>query len=644
MRSRGALFARRRIHHIRASSSVHSMPSTQVKAGWQPPATLRLRIGQQRIIDLLNDPLSRARQERQLIAVLPTGYGKTLGICCAYAALRYAGVVQRMLIVVPSSEQFGSYLDEIEQDMARAGASVTGAYQAISDLSIRLHRKNEAEIFVATIQSLSGSGIATVHDLMSSGRWLLAADEFHRYANDNAWGEALKSLAPSFTCAVSATPDRTDRSAKAIEGKDDPNISLADAVDEGAIRRVITHVMDYTVDLTMGGEQTPERFTLSSLNETLGVSERFQDISHAEIKREIRYHSKYISEALLNAISKLEELNITQPGEHKMLVFALGVRHAQSICEQLQSIAPHLSSDWIGTMSTAQDGKQHGRTDADNETVLAKFKRGELQILVQVKKAAEGFNDVRCSVLLFLNMLNESVLLQQAVGRGLRRNYAIPEEDDRCHVYVSYDHPGVEFLKRLAEELSDPKDQPVIDERPGAAGSGGPKIYDIPEFFIIDAAFNGEELYFPLGGTMLPQGHALEKVRSAVPQLDGNGDEDTLRLIRQALGIEPQPLSTAEKINRAKERVTKAVGTLASNIVRIRADRSGGTFPKSLLGDTCKAIHRRWKTINRGTGQSAMTIDELERKYSWIQSLNSRIRSSADPLQEVIKEAPWLML
>ena len=620
------------------------MPSAQVIAGWQPPAALKLRNGQRQIVELLNDPESRPRRQRQLIAVLPTGYGKTLGICCSYAALRHAGVVQRLLIVVPSAEQLGSYLDEIEADMARAGAPVSGAYRAISDLSLRLHRRNEAEIFVATVQSLGGSGIATVHDLLSSGRWMLAADEFHRYADENTWGEAIKSLSPVFTAAVSASKDRTDRSAKAIDGKADVEISLADAVSEGAIRRVVTHVMDYTVDLTMGGEQVPERFSLSSLADALGGSDKLHDLSQMEVKREIRYHSKYISESLLNAVSKLEELNSEHPGQHKMLVFALGVRHAQTICDQIQFIAPQLNGDWIGTQSTDREGRQNGKSDNDNETVLARFKRGELQVLVQVRKAAEGFNDVRCSVLVFLNMLGESVLLQQSVGRGLRRNYAIPEAIDRCHVYVSHDHPGIGFLKALADELATPEEETIVDERPGAAGAGGPTIYDIPEFFIVDASFSGEELYFPLGDTTMSQSIALERVRSVVPHLQGQADEATLQLIRQALGVEPKAMSTSERIEQAKQRVNKAVTTLASNIVRIRADRSGGTFPKSMLGDTIKAIHRRWKSRNSGNGQAAMTMEELEQKYGWVQGLNSSIRSSSDPLQAVISEAPWLML
>lgn len=605
---------------------------------------MRLREGQHRIVDLLNDPNSSPRRKQQLIAVLPTGYGKTLSICCAYAALRAAGVVQRLLIIVPSAEQLGSYLDEIEADMRRVGAPVSGAYRAVSDLSLRLHRQNQAEVFVATVQSLANSGMATVTDLLTTGRWMLAADEFHRYADDNTWGNALKLLTPVFTIAVSATPDRTDRALKAIEGDADVKVSLDYAVKEGAIRRVVTHVMDYTVDITMGGEDVPERFTLAELANSLGGSDKLQDISQIEVKKEIRYYSKYVSEALLNAVSKLEELNLEHPGEHKMLVFALGVRHAQAICSHLRAVAPQLQADWIGTFGTDKEGKKSGKNEADNESVLERFKKGDLQVLVQVRKAAEGFNDVRCSVLLFLNLLNRSVLLQQAVGRGLRRNYAIPEAEDVCHVFVSHDHPGAEYLKALAEGLKTDEDQEVvINERPGAGGAGGPVIYDIPEFFIIDAAYSGEELYFPLGDTTMAQSVAVEKVKQAVPQLQNQSDEATAELIRQVLGIAPQPISTSERISRAKERVTKAVNTLASNVVRIRADRANGTLPSTLVGDTIKAIHQRWKRQG-GNSQSSMTLEELETKYKWVQAINTSIRNSADSLQTVISEAPWLML
>lgn len=624
------------------------MSQAKVQSRWQPPASLQLRDGQRQVIEHLNDPQSKARKCGQIIVVQPTGYGKTISICLAYASLRDQNIVQRMMIIVPSAEQFDSYLKEIEQNMARVGARISGAYRAVSDLSLKFHRQNEAEVFVTTIQTLSSSGsAATINDLLSSGRWLLAADEFHRYADTNTWGDALKNLRPSFTIAVSATPQRTDKSSTAIMGKADVLVKLPEAVEEGAIRRVVTHVMDYQVDLVMGGDPEPERFTLSELAEAVGGSGKMQDLSQVEIKREIRYLNKYLSESLVNTVQRLDDLNNAQPGQHKMLVFALGVKHAQAICEQLQYIAPNFKADWIGTMSTDKHGNQFGRNDSENELVLSQFKEDELQILVQVRKATEGFNDVKCSVLVFLNLLSESVLLQQCVGRGLRRNYAIPEETDRCHVFASHDHPGIEYLKKLAEETAkatDPEEEVIIDERTKTGGHTGPLIYDIPEFFIIDASFSGEELYFPLGGQMLAQSKAAETVRTFVPDLDNQTDENVLELIRQALGVQPKIVSTTEKIERAKDRVTKAVGTLASNVVRIRADRSGGTFPKSMLGDTCKAIHTRWKRLNGGQGQSEMTVEDLERKHKWIKAINVEIKLSNDPLQAVISEAPWLML
>jgi superfamily II DNA or RNA helicase len=621
------------------------MSQAQNKDRWQPPATLTLREGQRQIIDLLNDPNSRPRRERQLIAVLPTGYGKTLGLCCSYAALRHAGVVQRLLIIVPSAEQLQSYLDEIENDMVRVGAPVSGAYRALNQRSLRLHRLNEAEIFVETIQSLSGQGLPTVLDLMNGGRWMLAADEFHRYADGNTWGEAIKSLTPIFTAAVSATPNRTDCGTKAIEGSADVEISLAEAVEEGAIRRVVTHVMDYTVDMMISGDDTPQRFNLKNMEQTFGLSGKMQNFSQIEVSRDIRYSSKYISESLLNTCAMLNELNNNQPGEHKMIIFALGVRHAQSICDQIKAFAPDLKADWMGTNGTDRaSGESIGRSDMENETVLARFKRGELQVLVQVRKAAEGFNDVKCSVLVFLNMLHESVLLQQAVGRGLRRNIKIPEGSDLCHIYVSHDHPGVEFLKALAEELAFPEEQAVIDERRESSDRKGPVIYDIRNFYIVDAKSNGEELYYPLGNSMLPKAAVIEKIRNSVLELQGVSDELIDEKIRALFNVEPEMLSSTERLSNAKRKVQEAVHTLANNVARIRSFPQGGTIAKGLVGDNCKAIHARYKKYNGGTGQGEMTIEELEAKHKWVQKLNSEIKKSDDPLQFVIEEASWLML
>jgi superfamily II DNA or RNA helicase len=307
-----------------------------------------------------------------------------------------------MLVIVPSEEQFSSYLEEIETDMADIGCPISGALKATSGLGLKQHRLNQAEVFVTTIQTLAVNR-GDVDDLLSTGLWLLAADEFHRYSKNNTWGEALTGLNVVFRLAVSATPDRTDRANKAIDGVADVRVTLKEAVEEGAIRPVIVRSSDYAIDITLKDEDTPRRLSTAELRQEL--ADTGADISASEVKRELRYFSKYLYKAILDAYIKLIELNTAQQGQHKMIVFAMGVGHAKTVCDQINGIAGEKVADWIGVQSSVpkDDGTivTIGRSDKDNKTVLENFKAGKFNVLVQVKKATEGFNDVRCSVLLF---------------------------------------------------------------------------------------------------------------------------------------------------------------------------------------------------------------------------------------------------
>ena len=321
------------------------MPQRKDSGGWKLPPSLSLREGQAAVLDLITDPTSAPRRNNQLIAELPTGYGKTLVICAVYALLREQGLVGRLLIVVPSDEQFTSYLAEIEEDMGGIlNAPITGALDAASLLALKEHRKNTAEVFVTTVQTLSRN-FGVVAALLETGRWMVAADEFHRYARDNTWGKAVAQLNSVFTLAVSATPDRTDRAEKAIAGVPDVSISLREAVEEGAIRPVVVRSSEYALDITLKDDPTPRRLRTSELGDELSVSG--SDISIQEVKLELRYYDKYLHKTLLDAWGKLLELNQFSPGQHKMIVFALGVGHAKKICEQLNSLAGESIADWI---------------------------------------------------------------------------------------------------------------------------------------------------------------------------------------------------------------------------------------------------------------------------------------------------------
>ena len=628
------------------------MPQRKNQAGWQPPSNFKLRKGQQQVIDLLSNSQSAPRKNGQLIAELPTGYGKTVVVCASYALLRAAGTVNRMLIIVPSGEQFASYLSEIESDMADLGAPASGALKAVSALSLKAHRTNQAEIFVTTVQSLSVNA-DVITDLLATGRWLVAADEFHRYAKDNSWGQSIQQLNSVFTVAVSATPDRTDKGEKAIAGKPDVQVTLKEAVEEGAIRPVVVCASEYAVDITFKNETTPRRLSTAELAKEL--MESGADISAQEVKKDLRYYSKYLHKTISDAHGKLQQLNFEEDGQHKMLVFAFGVKHAKSICEQFNDLAGEKVADWIGVQSsvTKDDGTSEtiGRAEAENEKVLSQFKRGKFSVLVQVKKATEGFNDVRCSVLLFLNLTGETVLLKQMIGRGLRRNYAVEPSTgrratkDKCWIFVSNDHPGLDYMKRLEDDMAGPENE-ENSSREAHRDSITEPIYGLPEFYIVDAEYSSEELYYPFGEgkDKISEKDAVQKTRATVPALAAASDDEIKAQIRKAFGIEPKPVSTTERINAVRKKIVDAARLLASNVVRVRASRCAGTFPKSLLGDTIRAIHARWLKGNPSLSHDNMTVEELMGKYEWIRGLNNGMKEAVDPYQFMASEAPWLLL
>lgn len=629
------------------------MPQRKDQFGWQPPSNFKLRKGQQQVIDLLSNSQSAPRENGQLIAELPTGYGKTVVVCASYALLRNAGIANRMLVIVPSGEQFTSYLSEIESDMVDLGAPASGALKAVSNLSLKAHKTNQAEIFVTTVQSLSVNA-DVITDLLASGRWLVAADEFHRYAKDNTWGKSIQSLNSVFTLAVSATPDRTDKGEKAITGEPDVRVTLKEAVEEGAIRPVVVSASDYALDITLNGETTPRRLSTSELTQELAASGA--DISAQEVKKELRYYSKYLHKAISDAHGKLQQLNFEEDGQHKMLVFAFGVGHAKSICEQFNDLAGEKVADWIGVQSSVskEDGTSVtvGRSEPENERVLKRFKQGEFNVLVQVKKATEGFNDVKCSVLLFLNLTGETVLLKQMIGRGLRRNYEVEPSTgrraakDKCWIFVSNDHPGLEYMKRLEDDMADPDDD---DDDPEKVHRDPPTepIYGLPEFYILDAQFSGEELYYPFGkdgAEKVSVDDAIQKARATVPELSTASDAAIQTQLRKVFGIEPKAVSTTQRIEGVRKKITEAVRVLAGNVVRVRASRCAGTYPKSLLGDTNRAIHARWIRKNPGLSTDSMTVNELSEKYEWIRQINNGMKAAADPYVYMATEAPWLLL
>jgi hypothetical protein len=108
--------------------------------------------------------------------------------------------------------------------------------------------------------------------------------------------------------------------------------------------------------------------------------------------------------------------------------------------------------------------------------------------------------------------------------------------------------------------------------------------------------------------------------------------------------MDPKPISTSERLDSSRKKITNAAQVLANNVVRVRAQRCGETSPKSLLGDTVRAIHSRWLQQFPGLKHDLMSPEEFEQKHEWIRGINNGMKEAPDAYAFLVSEAPWLLL
>lgn len=619
------------------------MPQYQNRSGWEPPTNLR--IGQLEAYELARDP-----NRRELNCEWPTGYGKTVGICIAYAARASMGLIDKLLIIVPGTERKDSYLYEIEQDFReKVDFPVEGAADALSEFAGRYL----AEVYVVNNESIPTNQDYLKRLLTSKGRWMIAIDEYHHLRVGSVWGTAVSALVEhaDFVLSVTATPQRTDKESTISGMTIHSKVSYSKALEEDAIRPIRVHALDYEVDISFddgSDEKEVERIKLSEYESRLKEikEEKAKTMTDAEFRGKVRHHSKYVQRLLLEAFSCWQYKEMMNPGQHQMIVYAADCSHAQELSRIFNDLAGERIADWVGS-------GPNGRSEKTNRQILDRFLgRGDfastdapsLKCLVQVTKASEGFNCIRASVAVFLNMMGLSVQAEQAIGRVTRRNYKI----DPCHpgyyssvdhadIFLSIDSPLLPLLRSL--ELPSLSDEDK-SERSGEGRESQLMLFSIPDFYIIDANWlSTEQFWVGRDGQKVSVETALSKARLH-PAAENKTDEELIQYLSQVFGSEPKQLSTEERRRQAKNELNEAVGTLASSVVKVR---SNSTFAKSLVGDTKKAIAQHLKR-KYGGGRDSLTVLEIKSQYDYIQEINNKIRAQKTLKQKLEAIPTWLMI
>jgi superfamily II DNA or RNA helicase len=624
---------------MESSGSLSQVQSDTFKKYLNP--IIGLRTGQRRLFEMRAIQTLDYTSVNKLHVVLPTGYGKTLSAVGDYLICREIGLVDRLLVLVPTDEQRKQWSRKARENAADLGHAITGALQFDKhERAIKHHQAGRAEIFVASYQQmLSRVDGVWLGSLMETGNWMIVFDEFHHLAEERSWGREAARLQKEKRCRaalyLSATPIRTDRKfttgggfERSGEGewefKADVFVSLEEALKEEAIRKPVGRIQHYFVDVLPDGDDTPIRITTEMLREA-----NVTDFSAFEAKRRLRYVSKYLSKMLLDAVSSLHTQNLEHPGQHQMLVFAMSCNHAEAVTLQLNAIAGPDFADWIGV----------NRPEHVNQTVLDRYKNNNLQCLVQIDKAGEGFDNERSSVLVFLHLIKSGTKIWQQIGRGLRRNSNIENfAEDICIIFASADTVIAELIAslELSLSLSEGEERDKIDDR---EESEWPLI---PELMVVDAIFDRTDLV----GDIRQDPEAETLIRMAItcgaPASLFEGDSEWLRKFRSRLTGNAATTGTAifddetAKIKYFLDRCERAAGTFACQAARLYGQGNGGGFEKTWIGDFKKLINGRWKKIS-GKGHDAMMADDFRQKYEWL-------RSEYEAMRDAREMPSWLRL
>ena len=608
-----------------ATAMQEMSPAEEFAGRFEKTKGYELRPGQ---FDLISSP------DRVRWAALVMAYGKTnAGIGCFWVG-QHTGAVDRCLYIVPSQElrkQVAKSINEIKGTDICIGRAVE--IDSKETRILREHMFNQATVFVTTIHAIAterpDERDSFFRDLMGKGRWMVVADEFHRYSLEEGaiWGDAIKRLPYEYMIGMSGTPERTDAGTTLFSAMPPvARVTLDEAFAQKAIRPLVAHKMHYNLDV-IGTKGEVVRLTTEDLRDPVTIDERLT-------KEGLRFSDKYVSHMVMRAIAELQALRIRHP-RYQCLVAAASCKHARFVSDLINGLDEGLEADWVGS-------GPFGRTDDENSDVVRRFKSGDLPILVQVNKAAEGFDVPSCAVLLILRPMNPSVQLHQLVGRVMRRFHEIKQhEADIGHVYYSADNPGGDDINAICRRMPPPGFDPDGEGDPREPGSDDPYIDDwdsLPDVTIQSVEYDRSELIQALGGQERFNETAQELTSALHPgatyfELDEEMRSAVDRIMCTSLmrtNKEAQKRASEETFRKRLDGARTVLVTAACRVLF-----AGNSAPKSARADIRKLYNRKAKS--RYGSVSEMTESEIKDQYEWIQSVIDEINAT--------RQVPrWLML
>lgn len=426
---------------------------------------------------------------RSELVVVPVGYGKTIiGVGSFEVAAGIAGA-DTCLYLTPTDVLRSQVYSGIEKAQATLGSSRPIRKILAENAALGRIRATAANFVVATYQQVAAAP-AGYAALGRERRLHVVCDEAHHLGAQGRWAAALGGLAPGSTLQLSATPVRLDRAeiagARYVQDEDglviDPllQVSMRQAWREGRILKHLNMQMkDYAVELR-GADGETRTFTASEMAE-------LPDFDQRCVRQQLRWNEDYVAPLVNDFATTLRAKLEMAPRKHQGLVFAATTEHANHLLRVFAKWHPSLRCVAVHSVEIG---------DAENERRLRDFHERRYDVLIQVKKASEGFDAPAVSVLLKLDAVFSREPVIQQLGRGLRFNHSLPEAQNLLNVFIGSDPrlaPIIEHLEREAPPVPlarlserDSADAPAAEEEEALnADEDGqeprPEILDVVE-------------------------------------------------------------------------------------------------------------------------------------------------------------------
>ena len=561
--------------------------------GIQPAPGFEFREGQLAFLEKLAAAYERG--ERDHLGVFVPGYGKTLTALASFALARAKGICDRLVVFVPRGNLRDQYADPDE--LARMLHWI-GAPQlpfTIADSSEVFLKNRSIPIVIATYQYTCGtSGNRALSQYCRRGEPLFVLDEIHHLPEESAWSSAVGNLPYTALVGLSGTPLRSDgqklfgvpHDVVTDEAGNESayyralhEVTLRDAHAEGEIlKRVEAHVVDYAITMMEEDSGRQVEFTLAELKNEFREADD-TDIDSYFARRHLRSHDVYLDTLLGPAIARFQgkrARHLSNHGpevrNHQMLVICMSNRHAADVLDFIERRYGWLSATRIG-----QDVPEQER-----EKRLEAYRRGDVDIMVQVDMIGEGTDIKTISVIAKLDLVSARSKCLQQIFRGMRYYSSWDEEANVCDVFTSGDLGLSQTLDWVTKEI---REGIRINETKSQNTS--PNKADQSERSSWSVTSVSESQF---------ETHRLEMERSS-----GN-----LRVSRQAFE-RPDPSSLDVKAQ--EDELRKECADLATQLAYTLQDRG-----KNL---SIRDVHAKAKQ-RFGKSQGQMSLNLLKKKKQWL--------------------------